>query len=129
MTEQVDWKRAYKDLEAHIEHIMEETSVLVNNASPKLKIHDIHTETEGNLTAVIDAAGSGMTYAAYLIDRSGKSETIKLPYQRSNTFHFDVEGGKYTIQGFVRENDSEADTVAVKKNVKYTRVNADDKTD
>lgn len=125
MSEAVDWKKAYKDLEQHIEHIMEETSELVKNASPKLKIHDIEIARGDSLTVVIDAAGSRMTYAAYLTDRTGKKETIKRPYQKSNTFHFDVEPGRYTFQGFVRENNNEATTVTVKKNVKYTRVNAD----
>ncbi len=126
----VNWEKAYHDLESHIGQIMEETSELVNNASPKLRINDVLTEdTGGTLQVIVDATGHRMTYALYLIDRTGKIETLKLPYQRSNTFNLDVPAGRYTVQGFARQHENDLDIVSEKTSVNFKKVMPDEQTD
>lgn len=126
----VNWEKAYHDLESHIEQIMKETSELVNNASPKLRINDVHTEDkDGVLQVIIDATGHKMTYALYLVDRTGKTETIKLPYQLSNTFNLDIPAGRYTVQGFARQHENDLDIVSEKVSVNFKKVMHNEQTD
>ncbi|MCG1009981.1 hypothetical protein J4760_08110 [Salinicoccus sp. ID82-1] len=123
----VDWKKAYHDLESHIEHIMKETSTLVHNAVPELRINEVaRNDQNGLLEIIIDATGARMKYALYLIDRTGKHETIKRPYQQSNTFLLDVPGGKYTLQAFVQEDGAADQTASVKINFRHDRVDDDE---
>ncbi|WP_411843688.1 hypothetical protein [Salinicoccus sp. HZC-1] len=126
----VNWEKAYHDLESHIGHIMKETSELVNNASPKLRINDVHVEEDnGSLKVIIDATGHKMTYALYLTDRKGQQETIKLPYQLSNTFNLDVPAGRYTVQGFARQHENDLDIVSEKVSVNFKKVIQNEQTD
>lgn len=123
----VNWEKAYKDLESHIEHILEETSTLIHNTTPELRINEvIHQEKHGLLEVIIDATGHRMEYALYLIDRSGKNATIKLPYQPSNTFLLDVPRGRYTIQAFVYEKEAVNQAISEKVSIKYDRVNSNE---
>ncbi|CAD2077194.1 hypothetical protein JEOAER750_01627 [Jeotgalicoccus aerolatus] len=101
---EVNWKKAYHDLENHIEAIMRETSELVNNASPKLRLNDVLIEKTNTLDVVIDATGDTMEYAIDLIDRKGKIETIKTGYQKANAFSFDIPAGRYTITAYAKES-------------------------
>lgn len=126
----VNWEKAYHDLESHIEQIMKETSELVNNASPKLRINDVHVEDDnGILNVIIDATGHKMTYALYLTDRTGKQKTLKLPYQLSNTFNLDVPAGRYTIQGFARQHENDLDIVSEKVSANFKKVMQNEQTD
>src|SRR5699024_40198 len=101
---------------------MEETSELVNNASPKLRINDVHVrDTGGTLEVIIDATGNRMTYAVYVTDRKGKAETLKLPYQLSNTFNLDVPKGRYTVQGFARQHEKDLDIVSEKVSINFKK--------
>ena len=116
----VDWEKAYKDLEVHIEHIMEETSALIHNAVPELRINEvIRREASGGLEIIIDATGHRMKYALYLIDRRGRQETLKLPYQPSNTFVLDVPPGRYTVQAFVHEGEAANQAISEKVTFRY----------
>ncbi|WP_017548084.1 hypothetical protein [Salinicoccus carnicancri] len=118
----VDWEKAYRDLESHIGQIMEETSALVNNASPKLRINDVHVrDAGGTLEVIIDATGNRMTYAVYVTDRKGRMETLKLPYQLSNTFNLDVPKGRYTVQGFARQHENDLDIVSEKVSINFKK--------
>src|SRR5699024_12088968 len=92
----VDWEKAYHDLEAHIENIMRETSELINNASPKLRLNKIFIEKENTLNVIIDATGDKMEYAIELIDRKGKIETIKTCYGNSNNINIKIFTRRYT---------------------------------
>lgn len=117
----VNWEKAYHDLEAHIEHIMRETSELVNNASPKLRLNDIYIEKEDTLKVIIDATGDKMQYAIDLIDKKGKLETIKTGYRKSNTFCFDIPSGRYTVRAYAKE-DKTNNRVFDNKTVSYKKV-------
>ncbi|CAD2079735.1 hypothetical protein [Jeotgalicoccus meleagridis] len=121
----VDWEKAYHDLEAHIENIMRETSELVNNASPKLRLNKIFIEKENTLNVIIDATGDKMEYAIDLIDRKGKIETIKTGYGKSNTFNFDIPSGRYTIRAYAKEEKTNA-RVYDNKSVNYKKVTGDE---
>lgn len=118
----VDWKKAYHDLESHIEAIMRETSELVNNASPKLRLNDVYITQAETLNVIIDATGEKMEYAIDLIDRKGELETIKTGYQKSNTFSFDIPEGRYTLTAYAKESLNESSRVFEKISVKYKRV-------
>lgn len=118
----VDWEKAYHDLENHIEAIMKETSELVNNASPKLRMNDVYITQTKTLNVIIDATGDKMEYAIDLIDRKGELETIKTGYQKSNTFSFDIPEGRYTLTAYVKESLNESSRVFEKISVRYKRV-------
>lgn len=122
----VNWEKAYRDLEDHIEAILKETSELVNNASPKLRINKVYVQQEDKLKIIVDATGENMEYAIYLIDRKGKLETIKTEYQKSNTFLLEIPNGRYTIQAFVKENGNDGSRVFEKLSVNYKKVNIDE---
>ena len=116
----VDWEKAYHDLENHIEAIMKETSELVNNASPKLKMNEVYVSKTNTLDVIIDATGDKMEYAIDLIDRKGKKETVKTGYQKSNTFSFDIPDGRYSITA--KESLKENSRVFEKISVNFKRV-------
>ena len=118
----VDWKKAYHDLENHIEAIMKETSELVNNASPTLRINEVYISKTKTLDVIIDATGEKMEYAVDLIDRKGKKETIKSGYQKSNTFSFDIPDGRYSITAYAKESLKENSRVFDKISVNFKRV-------
>ncbi|MCK1976514.1 hypothetical protein LNK15_05520 [Jeotgalicoccus huakuii] len=118
----VNWEKAYHDLEAHIEGILIETSELVNNASPKLRLNDVYIEQSHTLDIIIDATGEQMEYAVDLIDRKGKIETIKTGYQKSNTFSFDIPKGRYTITAYAKESQKENSRVFDKSTVNFKKV-------
>lgn len=118
----VDWEKAYHDLENHIEAIMRETSELVNNASPKLRLNEVYITQTGTLNVIIDATGDKMEYAIDLIDRKGELETIKTGYQKSNTFSLDVSEGRYTLTAYAKESLNANSRVFEKIAVRYKRV-------
>lgn len=118
----VDWEKAYHDLENHIEVIMKETSELVNNSSPKLRLNDVYITQAETLNVIIDATGEKMEYAIDLVDRKGELETVKTGYQKSNTFSFDIPEGKYTLTAYAKESLNEDSRVFEKISVKYKRV-------
>lgn len=118
----VNWEKAYHDLENHIEVIMKETSNLVNNASPKLRINEVHISKTNTLDVIIDATGEKMEYAIDLIDRKGKIETVKTGYQKSNTFSFDIPNGRYSITAYAKESLKDNSRVFEKTSVNFKRV-------
>ncbi|CDZ99230.1 hypothetical protein BN1048_00357 [Jeotgalicoccus saudimassiliensis] len=122
----VNWEKAYHDLEEHIEAIMRETSNLVNNASPKLKLNDVYITKTDSLDVIIDATGERMEYAIDLIDRKGKMETIKTGYQKSNTFSFDIPDGRYSITAYAKESAKDNSRVFEKISVNFKRVQSNE---
>lgn len=122
----VDWEKAYHDLEEHIESIMKETSELVNNASPKLRLNEVYVNKTETLDVIIDATGESMEYAVDLLDRKGKLETIKTGYQKSNTFSFDIPEGRYTVTAYAKESLKVNSRVFEKVQVNFKRVVSDE---
>lgn len=118
----VNWEKAYHDLEDHIEAIMRETSDLVNNAAPKLKLNEVYITKTNTLDVIIDATGEKMEYAIDLLDRKGKMETIKTGYQKSNTFSFDIPEGRYSITAYAKESAKDNSRVFEKISVNFKRV-------
>lgn len=118
----VNWEKAYHDLEDHIEEIMRETSDLVNNAAPKLKLNEVYITKTNTLDVIIDATGEKMEYAIDLLDRKGKMETIKTGYQKSNTFSFDIPDGRYSITAYAKESAKDNSRVFEKISVNFKRV-------
>jgi len=118
----VDWEKAYHDLENHIEAIMQETSELVNNASPKLKLNEVYITKTNTLDVIIDATGEKMEYAIDLIDRKGKMDTVKTGYQKSNTFSFEIPDGRYSITAYAKESLKDNSRVFEKTTVNFKRV-------
>ena len=118
----VNWEKAYHDLEDHIEAIMRETSDLVNNAAPKLKLNEVYITKTNTLDVIIDATGEKMEYAIDLLDRKGKIETIKTGYQKSNTFSFDIPDGRYSITAYAKESAKDNSRVFEKISVNFKRV-------
>lgn len=118
----VNWKKAYQDLENHIEAIMKETSDLVNNASPKLRLNEVYISKTNTLDVIIDATGEKMEYAIDLIDRNGKVGTVKTGYQKSNTFSFDIPNGRYSITAYAKESLKDNSRVFEKTSVNFKRV-------
>lgn len=118
----VNWEKAYHDLEDHIEAIMRETSDLVNNAAPKLKLNEVYITKTNTLDVIIDATGDKMEYAIDLLDRKGKMETIKTGYQKSNTFSFDIPDGRYSITAYAKESAKDNSRVFEKISVNFKRV-------
>lgn len=118
----VNWEKAYHDLEDHIEAIMRETSDLVNNAAPKLKLNEVYITKTNTLDVIIDATGEKMEYAIDLLDRKGKMETIKTGYQKSNTFSFDIPDGRYFITAYAKESAKDNSRVFEKISVNFKRV-------
>src|SRR5699024_7127610 len=118
----VDWEKAYHDLENHIEAIMQETSELVNNASPKLKLNEVYRTKNNTLDVIIDATGEKMEYAIDLIDRKGKMDTVKTGYQKSNTFSFEIPDGRYSITAYAKESLKDNSRVFEKTTVNFKRV-------
>lgn len=122
----VNWEKAYHDLESHIEGILKETSELVNNASPKLRLNDVYISKHQTLEIIVDATGDQMEYAIDLIDRKGKIETIKTGYQKSNTFNFDIPAGRYTVTAYAKESQKENSRVFDKFTVNYKKVDTNE---
>ncbi|CAD2078619.1 hypothetical protein GCM10007275_08920 [Jeotgalicoccus coquinae] len=118
----VNWEKAYHDLEDHIEAIMRETSDLVNNAAPKLKLNEVYITKTNTLDVIIDATGDKMEYAIDLIDRKGKMETIKTGYQKSNTFSFEIPDGRYSVTAYAKESAKDNSRVFEKISVNFKRV-------
>ena len=118
----VNWEKAYHDLENHIEAIMRETSDLVNNAAPKLKLNEVFITKTNTLDVIIDATGDKMEYAIDLLDRKGKVETVKTGYQKSNTFSFDIPDGRYTITAYAKESQKDNSRVFEKISINFKRV-------
>lgn len=118
----VNWEKAYHDLEDHIEAIMRETSDLVNNAAPKLKLNEVYITKTNTLDVIIDATGEKMEYAIDILDRKGKMETIKTGYQKSNTFSFDIPDGRYSITAYAKESAKDNSRVFEKISVNFKRV-------
>lgn len=118
----VNWEKAYHDLENHIEAIMKETSDLVNNASPKLRLNEVYISKTNTLDVIIDATGEKMEYAIDLIDRKGKIETVKTGYQKSNTFSFDIPNGRYSITAYAKESLKDNSRVFEKTSVNFKQV-------
>lgn len=118
----VNWEKAYHDLENHIEAIMKETSDLVNNASPKLRLNEVYISKTNTLDVIIDATGEKMEYAIDLIDRKGKIETVKTGYQKSNTFSFDIPNGRYSITAYAKESLKDNSRVFGKTSVNFKQV-------
>lgn len=118
----VNWEKAYHDLEDHIEAIMRETSDLVNNAAPKLKLNEVYITKTNTLDVIIDATGEKMEYAIDLLDRKGRMETIKTGYQKSNTFSFDIPDGRYSITAYAKESAKDNSRVFEKISVNFKRV-------
>lgn len=105
MAEQVNYERAYKKLEEQIEFMMEDTKRLLENNPPKLEFNKVRVERKDGYTSiVIDASGEKMMYACYLYQKKNNKELMKLPYQYSNTFIFQLPKGEYYVRVFVRSN-------------------------